>query len=41
MILEKEKLIFQIDTEATVIMFPEKYKKHIILYQGVLTMWNK
>ncbi len=36
-LLKKEKIVFQIDTGATVNMLPAKYLKHIKPFQGVLT----
>ena len=41
MLLDKQEIIFQIDTGATINTLPAKFANEIKLYKGVLTMWNK
>ena len=41
MLLDKQEIIFQIDTGATINTLPAKFANEIKPYKGVLTMWNK
>ena len=41
MLLDKQEIIFQIDTGATINTLPSKFANEIKPYKGVLTMWNK
>ena len=41
MLLDKQEIIFQIDTGATINTLPAKFANEIKPYMGVLTMWNK
>ena len=41
MLLDKQEIIFQINTGATIKALPAKFANEIKPYTGVLTMWNK
>ena len=40
-LLDKQEIIFQIDTGATIKILPAKFANEIKPYKGVLTIWNK
>ena len=41
MLLDKQEIIFQINTGATINILPAKFTDEIKSYKGILTMWNK